>query len=125
MLMKYCRDHTIMDMAYLDPTMATKALEMKKPEETENYIVNFFLEHQNKRYIFLPYTFKYISNYTIDRYYFSLSFCNLWLIHCNWILYRFHWIYLLIHLSTNRIYVMDSLRKPKEDLSDIANLLRR
>jgi hypothetical protein len=29
------------------------------------------------RYIFLPYTFKYIFNYTIDRYYFSLSFYNL------------------------------------------------
>jgi hypothetical protein len=47
---------------------------MKKPEEMENYIVNFFLEHQNKQYIFLPYTFKYIFNYTIDQYYFSLSF---------------------------------------------------
>jgi hypothetical protein len=43
-------------MAYLDPTMVTKALVMKKLEEMENYIVNFFLEHQNKRYIFLPYT---------------------------------------------------------------------
>jgi hypothetical protein len=74
MIMKYCEDHTILDMAYLDPTMITKALVMKKPEETENYIVNFFLEHQNKWYIFLPYTFKYIFNYTIDRYYFSLSF---------------------------------------------------
>ena len=65
MMIKYCEDHAILDMAYLDPTMVTKALEMKKPEETENYIVNFFLEHQNKRYIFLPYTFKYIFNYTI------------------------------------------------------------
>jgi hypothetical protein len=74
MMMKYCEDHAILDMAYLDPTMVTEALVMKKPEETENYIVDFFLEHQNKRYIFLPYTFKYIFNYTIDRYYFSLSF---------------------------------------------------
>jgi hypothetical protein len=74
MMMKYCVDHTILDMAYLDRTMITEALVMKKPEEMEKYIVNFFLEHQNKRYIFLPYTFKYIFNYTIDRYYFSLSF---------------------------------------------------
>jgi hypothetical protein len=73
-MMKYCEDHTILDMAYLDPTMIIEALVMKKPDEIENYIVNFFLEHQNKRYIFLPYTFKYIFNYTIDRYYFSLSF---------------------------------------------------
>jgi hypothetical protein len=35
-------------MAYLNPTMVTEALVMKKPEEMENYIVNFFLEHQNK-----------------------------------------------------------------------------
>jgi hypothetical protein len=29
MLMKYCEDHTILDMAYLDPTMVTEALVMK------------------------------------------------------------------------------------------------
>jgi hypothetical protein len=74
MMMKYCEDHAILGMAYLDPTMVTEALVMKKPEETENYSVKFFLEHQNKQCIFLPYTFKYIFNYTIDRYYFSLSF---------------------------------------------------
>jgi hypothetical protein len=64
--MKYCEDHTIFDMAFLDPTMVTEALVTKKPEETENYIVDFFLEHQKKRYIFLSYTFKHIFNYTID-----------------------------------------------------------
>jgi hypothetical protein len=74
MMIKYCADHAILDMAYLDPMMVTEALVMKKPEKTENYILDFFLEHQNKRYIFLPYTFKYIFNYTIDQYYFSLSF---------------------------------------------------
>jgi hypothetical protein len=74
MMMKYCEDHAILDMAYLDPTMVTEALVMKKPEEIENYIMNFLLEHQNKRYIFLPYTFKYVFNYTIDQNYFSLSF---------------------------------------------------
>jgi hypothetical protein len=74
MMMKYCEDHTILGMAYLDPTMITEALVMKKPKEMENYIVNFFMKDQNKRYIFLPYTFKHIFNYTIDRYYFSLSF---------------------------------------------------
>jgi hypothetical protein len=58
MMIKYCEDHAILDMAYLDPTMVTKALVMKKLEETENYIVYFFPEHQNKRYIYLPYTFK-------------------------------------------------------------------
>jgi hypothetical protein len=31
-------------MAYLDPMMVTGALVKKKPEETEDYIVNFFLE---------------------------------------------------------------------------------
>jgi hypothetical protein len=31
MLMKYCVDHAILDMVYLDPTMVTKALVMKKP----------------------------------------------------------------------------------------------
>jgi hypothetical protein len=56
MMMKYCEDHAIMDMAYLDPTMITEALVTKKPVEIENYIVNFFLEHQNKRYICLPVT---------------------------------------------------------------------
>jgi hypothetical protein len=35
-------------MAYLDPTIVTEALVMKKPEEAENYIVDFFLKHQNK-----------------------------------------------------------------------------
>jgi hypothetical protein len=48
MMMKYCEDHTILDIAYLDPTMITEALVMKKLEEMENYIVNFFLKHQNK-----------------------------------------------------------------------------
>jgi hypothetical protein len=51
---------------FLDHMMVTEALVTKKPEETENYIVDFFLECQKKRYIFLPYTFKYIFNYTID-----------------------------------------------------------
>jgi hypothetical protein len=74
MLMKYCEDHEILSMAYLDPTMVIEALVKKKPEETDDYTVNFFLEHQNKRFIFLSYIFKYIFNYTIDRYYFSLSF---------------------------------------------------
>jgi hypothetical protein len=67
MLMKYCEDQGILSMAYLDPMMVTGALVKKKPEETEDYIVNFFLEYLNKRYIFLPYTLKYIFNYTIDR----------------------------------------------------------
>jgi hypothetical protein len=48
MMIMYCEDHTFLDMAYLNPTMFTEALVMKKPEETENYIVDFFLEHQNK-----------------------------------------------------------------------------
>jgi hypothetical protein len=48
MLMKYCEDHEILSMAYLNPTMVTEALVKKKPEEIEDYIVNFFLEHQNK-----------------------------------------------------------------------------
>jgi hypothetical protein len=48
MMMKYCEDHAILDMAYLDPMMVTEALVTKKPEETENYIMDFFLEHQNK-----------------------------------------------------------------------------
>jgi hypothetical protein len=74
MMMKYCEDHAILDMAYLDPTMIIEALVMKKPKKTENYIINFFLKQQNKRYIFVPYTFKYIFNYIIYRYYFSLSF---------------------------------------------------
>jgi hypothetical protein len=74
MPMKYCEDHTILSTAYLDPTMVTEALVKKKRKEMEDYIVNFILKHQNKRYIFLPYNFKYIFNYTIDRYYFTLSF---------------------------------------------------
>jgi hypothetical protein len=45
MLLKYCEDHTILSIAYLDPTMVTEALVQKKPEEIEDYIVNFFLEH--------------------------------------------------------------------------------
>jgi hypothetical protein len=60
MMIKYCEDHTTLDMAYLDSMMITEALVMKKPEETQNYIVNFILQYQNKWYIFLPYTFIYI-----------------------------------------------------------------
>jgi hypothetical protein len=45
MMMKYCEDHTILVMAYLDPTMATEAMVMKKPKEIEKYIMDFFLEH--------------------------------------------------------------------------------
>jgi hypothetical protein len=48
MMVKYCEDHAILDMAFLNPTMVTKALVMKKPEETKNYIVESFLEHQKK-----------------------------------------------------------------------------
>jgi hypothetical protein len=44
MMMKYCEDHAILDMGFLDHMMATEALVTKKPEETENYIVDFFLE---------------------------------------------------------------------------------
>jgi hypothetical protein len=71
MLMKYCKDHTILSMAYLDPTMVTEALVKKKPKETSNYI---FLPGTLEQAIHIPDTFKYIFNYTIDRYYFSLSF---------------------------------------------------
>jgi hypothetical protein len=48
MLMKFCDDHRILSMAYLDPTMVTEALVKKKLEEMDDYTVNFFLEHQNK-----------------------------------------------------------------------------
>jgi hypothetical protein len=48
MMIKYCEDHTILDMAYLDSTLVTEALVMKKPEEIENYIVDFLLKYQNK-----------------------------------------------------------------------------
>jgi hypothetical protein len=44
-MIKYCKDHAILDMAYLDPTMVIEALVMKKLEEIENYVVDFFLEH--------------------------------------------------------------------------------
>jgi hypothetical protein len=40
MMIKYCEDHTILDMVYLDPTIVTEALVMKKPEETDNYIMD-------------------------------------------------------------------------------------
>jgi hypothetical protein len=46
MMMKYCEDHAILDMAFLGPMMVTEALVMKKPKQTENYIIDFFLEHQ-------------------------------------------------------------------------------
>jgi hypothetical protein len=42
--MKYCEDHGILSMAYLDPMMVTEALVKKKPNETEDYIVDFFLK---------------------------------------------------------------------------------
>jgi hypothetical protein len=51
MMIKYCKDHAILDMAYLDCTMVTEALVMMKPEETENYIVYFFLEHHTYSYL--------------------------------------------------------------------------
>jgi hypothetical protein len=38
MLMKYCEDHGILSMAYLDPTLVTEALVQKKPEETEDFV---------------------------------------------------------------------------------------
>jgi hypothetical protein len=46
-MMKYCKDHRILSMAYLDPMMVTEALVKKKPKEMEDYIVNFFLKHHN------------------------------------------------------------------------------
>jgi hypothetical protein len=36
------KDHAILNMAYLDPTIITKALVIKKLEKIENYIVDFF-----------------------------------------------------------------------------------
>jgi hypothetical protein len=42
MLMKFCEDHIILSMAYLDPMMVIEALVKKKLEEMEDYIVNFF-----------------------------------------------------------------------------------
>jgi hypothetical protein len=47
-MMKYYENHTILDMAFLDPTMVPEALVMKKLDETKNYIMDFFLEHQKK-----------------------------------------------------------------------------
>jgi hypothetical protein len=35
-------------MAYLNPMMVIEALVKKKPVEMEDYIINFFLKHQNK-----------------------------------------------------------------------------
>jgi hypothetical protein len=40
-------------MAYLNPTMVTEALVKKKPEETEDYVVNFFHRTQ-KQAIHIP-----------------------------------------------------------------------
>jgi hypothetical protein len=48
MLMKYCEDHGILSMAYVDPMMVTEASVKKKAKEMEDNIVNFFLEHQNR-----------------------------------------------------------------------------
>jgi hypothetical protein len=48
MMMKFYEDHIILSIAYLDPMMVTEALVKKKPEEMEDYIINFFLKHQNK-----------------------------------------------------------------------------
>jgi hypothetical protein len=45
MLMKYCEDHGILSMAYLDSAMVTEALVKKKPEKTYDYIDNFFLKY--------------------------------------------------------------------------------
>jgi hypothetical protein len=42
MLMKYCEDHRILSMAYLNPMMVTETLVKHKPEEMEDYIINFF-----------------------------------------------------------------------------------
>jgi hypothetical protein len=48
MMMKYCEEHAILDMAFLDPMTVIEALVTKKHKETENYIVYFFLKHQKK-----------------------------------------------------------------------------
>jgi hypothetical protein len=45
MMIKYCEEHAILDMAYLDSTIVTEALVIKRPKKIENYIVDFFLEH--------------------------------------------------------------------------------
>jgi hypothetical protein len=39
--MKYCEDHRILSMAYLEPTMVIEAMVKKKPKEMEDYIVIF------------------------------------------------------------------------------------
>jgi hypothetical protein len=48
MMIKYCEEHAILDMAFLDPMTVIEALVTKKHKETENYIVYFFLKHQKK-----------------------------------------------------------------------------
>jgi hypothetical protein len=45
MMIKYCEDLAILDMAYLDSTIVNEALVIKRPEKIENYIVDFFLEY--------------------------------------------------------------------------------
>jgi Ulp1 family protease len=38
---------------------------------------------------------------------------------------RYHWILLVIMLDHSKIYVMDSMRKPKSEYNDLLQLLDR
>jgi hypothetical protein len=53
MLIKFCEDHGILSMAYLNPTMVTEALVKKKLKETEDYIIHFFLRTPEQA-IYIP-----------------------------------------------------------------------
>jgi hypothetical protein len=84
MQVKYCEDHHIYNMVYIEPKFVSDTLVKNKSITMEDYIVQLYWAWQKMEYIFLPYNFKYIFNYTIVLYYVSLSvFYNLWLIDYN------------------------------------------
>ena len=61
-------------MAYLVPMIVNGTTIASTQQHTEDYIVEFLYTFQRKEYIFLPYNFRYIFNYTIVLYYVLLTF---------------------------------------------------
>ena len=48
-------------MAYVDPMIVDEITVAKRPQHTEDYLVDFLYTFQRKDYIFLPYHYKYVA----------------------------------------------------------------
>ena len=121
-----CKRRSIFSVGFIDLDKIHVQTLTTKPEDTQENLLRFLTEQNFCDHILFPYNFAWVS-YSIVHILFCLLDvkCNWWVTDVYINMYSFHLILMDIQLDKGRVEVMDPLKRPLEQFSDMQDMLQR